>query len=323
LRIAGRTIEPESSSRSSENRSSNHAVVAAENLDRANRNGGNRVDRRLSSRSSDRELDHHTFLSRIETSDANRKQGRGLAGPRDRRRDWICNCIRYGKQSLEANFSRHAHSACARWSQHARHQNRNRPVASICQNRSALERSAIPFQISRLPIRSYRLIYCVLCCFVSRPKKNGRTIVTDSYPDCDLALDRRCPLLVRRHLCCDSGRDLCVIRCSLAFDPQSGIADPQLSWRRGWDSNPRGLAPCRFSRPEPSTTRPPLPGFRSRSVPLTTRWASRGVAPRIISSTLEPPLLAARLNSTAGYSGRRPRLQKCLDSELCSVEHKQ
>ena len=29
--------------------------------------------------------------------------------------------------------------------------------------------------------------------------------------------------------------------------------------RRGWDSNPRGLSPCRFSRPEPSTARPPLP----------------------------------------------------------------
>ena len=31
-----------------------------------------------------------------------------------------------------------------------------------------------------------------------------------------------------------------------------------VEWRRGWDSNPRGLSPCRFSRPEPSTTRPPL-----------------------------------------------------------------
>ena len=28
--------------------------------------------------------------------------------------------------------------------------------------------------------------------------------------------------------------------------------------RRGWDSNPRELSLCRFSRPEPSTTRPPL-----------------------------------------------------------------
>src|SRR6185437_4915638 len=123
---------------------------------------------------------------------------------------------------------------------------------------SAVERPTIPFQISRLPIRSYRLIYCVLCRVVSRPKENRRTIVIDSYPDCDLALDRRCPLLVRRHLRRDSGRDLCVAHCSLAFNSQSEIANPQLSWRRGWDSNPRGLAPCRFSRPEPSTTRPPL-----------------------------------------------------------------
>ena len=35
-----------------------------------------------------------------------------------------------------------------------------------------------------------------------------------------------------------------------------------VEWRRGWDSNPRGLSPCRFSRPEPSTTRPPLPKRR-------------------------------------------------------------
>ena len=36
--------------------------------------------------------------------------------------------------------------------------------------------------------------------------------------------------------------------------------------RRGWDSNPRGLAPCRFSRPEPSTARPPLRGSEYRAV---------------------------------------------------------
>ena len=33
--------------------------------------------------------------------------------------------------------------------------------------------------------------------------------------------------------------------------------------RRGWDSNPRRLAPRWFSRPEPSTTRPPLQGSSS------------------------------------------------------------
>src|SRR5438874_3088718 len=38
----------------------------------------------------------------------------------------------------------------------------------------------------------------------------------------------------------------------------SPITSHSLEERRGWDSNPRGLAPCRFSRPEPSTTRPPL-----------------------------------------------------------------
>jgi hypothetical protein len=32
-------------------------------------------------------------------------------------------------------------------------------------------------------------------------------------------------------------------------------------WRRGRDSNPRALAGFRFSRPVPSTARPPLRGF--------------------------------------------------------------
>ena len=37
-----------------------------------------------------------------------------------------------------------------------------------------------------------------------------------------------------------------------------------MSKRRGWDSNPRTLAGRRFSRPEPSTTRPPLQGARRK-----------------------------------------------------------
>ena len=46
--------------------------------------------------------------------------------------------------------------------------------------------------------------------------------------------------------------------------PGPGPLDGECLWslnpgeRRGWDSNPRTLAGRRFSRPEPSTTRPPL-----------------------------------------------------------------
>ena len=45
-------------------------------------------------------------------------------------------------------------------------------------------------------------------------------------------------------------------------------------WRRGWDSNPRGLSPCRFSRPEPSTTRPPLQFAHGHSgiAPLSIKY---------------------------------------------------
>jgi site-specific DNA recombinase len=43
-----------------------------------------------------------------------------------------------------------------------------------------------------------------------------------------------------------------------------GVRSSVLRWRRGRDSNPRGLAPCQFSRLVPSTARPPL---RSRYPP--------------------------------------------------------
>ena len=39
------------------------------------------------------------------------------------------------------------------------------------------------------------------------------------------------------------------------------------AWRSGWDSNPRKLAPQRFSRPPPSATRPPLRGENSSAPP--------------------------------------------------------
>ena len=41
------------------------------------------------------------------------------------------------------------------------------------------------------------------------------------------------------------------------IDPRATGGAP-VSKRRGGDSNSRGLAPCRFSRPVPSTARPPL-----------------------------------------------------------------
>src|SRR5437016_2031830 len=52
----------------------------------------------------------------------------------------------------------------------------------------------------------------------------------------------------------------------VGFSQQSKIQNlkSKMDWRRGWDSNPRGLSPCRFSRPEPSTARPPLRGFETR-----------------------------------------------------------
>ena len=45
------------------------------------------------------------------------------------------------------------------------------------------------------------------------------------------------------------------IRCDAA---PARIAARSMLWRRGWDSNPRGLAPYRFSRTAPSATRTPL-----------------------------------------------------------------
>ena len=58
-------------------------------------------------------------------------------------------------------------------------------------------------------------------------------------------------------------------------------------WRREWDSNPRGVSPWRFSRPLPSTARPPLreknqvvraylgPGLSSNSAVYPANAANR------------------------------------------------
>lgn len=43
-----------------------------------------------------------------------------------------------------------------------------------------------------------------------------------------------------------------------AISAENPVNNWVLTGRRGWDSNPRTLAGRRFSRPEPSTTRPPL-----------------------------------------------------------------
>src|SRR6266571_1410215 len=54
--------------------------------------------------------------------------------------------------------------------------------------------------------------------------------------------------------------------------PHSGLGSAPHSLRRGQDSNLRALAGLRFSRPAPSTTRPPL---RSDSTPLSCGAAER------------------------------------------------
>ena len=43
-----------------------------------------------------------------------------------------------------------------------------------------------------------------------------------------------------------------------AGDDRPGQCAQRIGWRREWDSNPRRLAPQRFSRPPPSSTRPSL-----------------------------------------------------------------
>ena len=74
-------------------------------------------------------------------------------------------------------------------------------------------------------------------------------------------------------------------------------------WRRGWDSNPRTLARQRFSRPPPSTARPPLreekravraylgPGLSSNSVVYP---ANDGEPTRNTKGPLAPEFSAAR-----------------------------
>src|SRR5438874_3289068 len=91
----------------------------------------------------------------------------------------------------------------------------------------------------------------------------------------------------------------------------SPITSHSLEERRGWDSNPPGLGPCRFSRPEPSTTRPPLRGVSLREVchrelvgqaarNRRIRDCSRGYWPRLNSGR---PAVSDR-----GYKNRSTKL---------------
>jgi hypothetical protein len=65
----------------------------------------------------------------------------------------------------------------------------------------------------------------------------------------------------------------------------------------GWDSNPRGVAPCRFSRPVPSTARPPIHNgnslltkeFLTRLSSRLRAWIGTGCVPECAPGALEPP----------------------------------
>ena len=56
----------------------------------------------------------------------------------------------------------------------------------------------------------------------------------------------------RASACASSGgrfAPLCLLATPLPPNPKGHLAMPLLVWRRVWDSNPRGIAPKRFSRP--------------------------------------------------------------------------
>ena len=56
----------------------------------------------------------------------------------------------------------------------------------------------------------------------------------------------------RTSACASSGgrfAPLCLLATPLPPNPKGHLAMPLLVWRRVWDSNPRGIAPKRFSRP--------------------------------------------------------------------------
>src|SRR5438067_3043891 len=91
-------------------------------------------------------------------------------------------------------------------------------------------------------------------------------------------------------------------------------------WRRGWDSNPRGLAPCRFSRPEPSTTRPPLQLSRRARIVPSARRTTRPSAQNIDLESVRPVGLrpaemeGQQTECPLGTQARRPMFRAILDS---------
>ncbi len=118
-----------------------------------------------------------------------------------------------------------------------------------------LERPASQFQIQLLPERSHRRDHRLLRRALLRQPSGRARSPADPTSYRRLAHVRRSALPVGRRLCRHPRPLLRLALRALASTTNQQLT---ISWRRGWDSNPRGLAPCRFSRPEPSTTRPPL-----------------------------------------------------------------
>src|SRR5205809_6573695 len=160
-------------------------------------------------------------------------------------------------------------------SSRAGHSNGNRSRSSVCKNRRSLEWRAFQPEIPGVPVRPRRGIHSVFWCSIFGKSTYWPRLFVDSHPDRFLADIPRRTLSVRRGLRCGSWISLrSAYGTASSPNRRSQVANRKLSWRRGRDSNSRGLSACRFSRPVQSTALPPLPKSIGLHMPLSREKSS-------------------------------------------------
>ena len=164
---------------------------------------------------------------------------------------------------MDADLCRHDFGLRARRRWGARRKNRGRPGATLGGNGSGLEGPEPQRALQRFSVRAHCGFHRILCDFGPGVLADRRPVPGYSAPDRLLTNVCRRAFFVRRGLRFVNRAVVGVRRRAMAHLPNPEIANrkSKMDWRRGWDSNPRGLSPCRFSRPEPSTTRPPFRVF--------------------------------------------------------------
>ena len=161
LRIAGRTIEPEASSRSCENGNGKRSPRLALVFSGCPFRGCHRIGA-FRGRAG-RFLDPCKYVGRFAAIHASGEQDRGLAGTFRRRTNSGRDRMATKEETLAACFSGNADRVRSCWDRGASGENCDWPAAPLDRDRANMERTQFAFEIQRLPLGSHRFIDGVLC----------------------------------------------------------------------------------------------------------------------------------------------------------------